>query len=178
LFSQGAACILVLEEYQHAIKRGATIYAEVIDFQSNSDAYNIVQMDPSGAQIKRLLGKLKQSGRIDYINAHGSGTLANDAIEAEAIEEVFGSKEHQPFINSTKGILGHTLGASGALETAVTALSIKESKLHGNRVPDPRENLNLTENSTEADINIAISTSYGFGGHNAGIVLKKCGRNG
>lgn len=178
LFSQGAACILVLEEYEHAVKRGAAIYAEVIDFQSNSDAYNIVQMDPSGVQIKRLLGNLKQAGRIDYINAHGSGTLANDAIEAEAIEEVFGSREHQPFINSTKGILGHTLGASGALETAVTALSIKESKLHGNRVPDPRENLNLTDNSTEADINIAISTSYGFGGHNAGIALKKCGRNG
>lgn len=175
LFSQGAACILVLEEYQRALKRGASIYAEIIDFQSNSDAYNIVQMEPSGAQIKQLLRNLKQGRHIDYINAHGSGTLANDAIEAEAISEVFGPKEHQPYINSTKGILGHTLGASGALETAVTALSIKESKLHSNRVPDPRENLNLIDKSMDADVNIAISTSYGFGGHNAGIALKKCG---
>jgi len=178
LFSQGAACILVLEEYAHAIKRGAPIYAEIIDFQSNSDAHNIVQMDPSGVQIKRLLHALKQNGHIDYINAHGSGTLVNDAIEAEAIAEVFGSKEDQPYINSTKGVLGHTLGASGALETAVTALSIKESKLHGNCVPDPRENLNLTDKSTDAEVNIAVSTSYGFGGHNAGIVLRKCGRDG
>jgi 3-oxoacyl-[acyl-carrier-protein] synthase II len=173
LFSQGAACILVLEEYQHAINRGAPIYAEIIDFQSNSDAYNIVQMDPSGTQIKQLLHNLKQGHHIDYLNAHGSGTLVNDDIEAEAIAEVFGPKERQPYINSTKGILGHTLGASGALETAVTALSIKKSQVHGNSVPDPRENLNLVDKSIEAEVNVAISTSYGFGGHNAGIMLKK-----
>ncbi|MDP2924461.1 MAG: hypothetical protein Q8O30_12220 [Candidatus Omnitrophota bacterium] len=94
-------------------------------------------------------------------------------MEAEAIVEVFGPKERQPYINSTKGILGHTLGASGALETAVTALSIKRSQVHGNNVPDPRENLNLVDKSIEAEVNVAISTSYGFGGHNAGIVLKK-----
>lgn len=174
LFSQGAACVLVLEEYQCAIKRRAPIYAEIIDFQSNSDAYNIVQMDPSGAQIKQLLGALKKNGRIDYINAHGSGTPANDVIEAEAIAEVFGPKQQQPYVNSTKGILGHALGASGALEAAVTALSIKESKLHGNRVPDPRENLNIIGDSIQTEVNIAISTSYGFGGHNAGIALRKC----
>ncbi|MBF0523136.1 MAG: beta-ketoacyl-[acyl-carrier-protein] synthase family protein [Candidatus Omnitrophica bacterium] len=174
LFSQGAACVLVLEEYEHAIRRGANIYAEIIDFQSNSDAYNIVQMDLSGVQIKRLLQKFKAHGHIDYLNAHGSGTMTNDAIEAEAIIEIFGSRENQPYINSTKGILGHTLGASGALETAVTALAIRESKIHSNRVPAPRENLNLPENSMDADINIAISTSYGFGGHNAGIALRKC----
>jgi 3-oxoacyl-[acyl-carrier-protein] synthase II len=175
LFSQGGACILVLEEYQHAIKRGAPIYAEIIDFQSNSDAYNIVQMDPAGAQIKQLLHNLKQGRRIDYLNAHGSGTLVNDSIEAEAIVEVFGAKECQPYINSTKGILGHTLGASGALELAVTALSIKKSQVHGNNILDPRENLNLVDTSIEAEVNTAISTSYGFGGHNAGIVLKKTG---
>lgn len=177
LFSQGAACILVLEEYQHAIKRGVPIYAEVIDFQSNSDAHNIVQMEPSGAQIKQLLHNLNQGRHIDYLNAHGSGTLVNDDIEADAIAEVFGSKEHQPYINSTKGILGHTLGASGALETAVTALSIKKSQVHGNRVPFPRENLNLVDKSIETEVNMAISTSYGFGGHNAGIVLKKHGHD-
>lgn len=173
LFSQGAACILVLEEYEHAIKRDAQIYAEIIDFQSNSDAYNIVQIDPSGTQIKKMLNDLKQDHHIDYLNAHGSGTVVNDDIEAEAIAEVFGPKEHQPYINSTKGILGHTLGASGALETAVTALSIKESQIHGNSVPDARENLNLVDKSIHTQVNMAISTSYGFGGHNAGIVLKK-----
>ncbi|MFH1876189.1 MAG: beta-ketoacyl-[acyl-carrier-protein] synthase family protein [Candidatus Omnitrophota bacterium] len=173
LLSQGAACILVLEEYQHAINRGAPMYAEIIDFQSNSDAYNIVQMDPAGTQIKQLLRNLMHGQRIDYLNAHGSGTLGNDGIEAEAIAEVFGPKERQPYINSTKGILGHTLGASGALETAVTALSIRKAQVHGNSVPDPRENLNLVDKSIESEVNIAISTSYGFGGHNAGIVLKK-----
>lgn len=173
LFSQGAACILVLEEYQHAINRGADIYAEIIDFQSNSDAHNIVQMEPAGTRIKKLLQNLKQDRHVDYLNAHGSGTSVNDSIEAEAIAEVFGSIERQPYINSTKGILGHTLGASGALETAVTALSIKKSLVHGNNVPDPRDNLNLVKKSTEADVNVAMCTSYGFGGHNAGIVLKK-----
>ncbi|MFC1806868.1 beta-ketoacyl-[acyl-carrier-protein] synthase family protein [Candidatus Omnitrophota bacterium] len=173
LFSQGAACILVLEEEQHALKRGTPIYAEIVDFQSNSDAFNIVQMEPSGCQIKKLLDRLKQDRRIDYLNAHGSGTLANDAIESEAIAEVFGPKSDQPLVNSTKGILGHTLGASAALETAVTALTIKESKIHGNSVPEPRENLNLVDKSIESEVNMAISTSYGFGGHNAGIVLKK-----
>jgi len=173
LFSEGAACILVLEDYEHAIKRGASIYAEIVDFQSNSDAFNIVQMDPSGRQIIQLLHRLKRNGHIDYLNAHGSATPANDTIEAGAIVDVFGSKQEQPFINSTKGILGHTFGASGALETAVTALSIKESKLHGNDVPDPRENLNLIRKSIKAKVDLAICTSYGFGGHNAGIVLKK-----
>jgi len=173
LFSQGAACIIVLEEYDHAIKRGAKIYAEIINFQSNSDAHNIVQMDPSGLQIKKLLKDLKQDYHIDYLNAHGSGTLANDSIEAQAIVDVFGDKGNQPYVNSTKGILGHTLGASGALEIAVSALSMKESKVHGNRVPDARDNLNLIDKSMEVDVNMAISTSYGFGGHNAGIVLRK-----
>ncbi len=173
LFSQGASCILVLEEHEHAVKRGAQIYAEVMDFQSNSDAYNIVQMESSGDQIQQLLNDLKQDRRIDYLNAHGSGTLVNDDIEANAMVKVFGPKEKQPFINSTKGIVGHTLGASGALEAAVTALSIKRSKLHGNNIPDPRENLNLVGETLEANLNVAISTSYGFGGHNAGIVLKK-----
>jgi 3-oxoacyl-[acyl-carrier-protein] synthase II len=174
LFSQGAACLLVLEEYQHARERGANIYAEIADFQSNSDAYNIVQIDPSGVQIKQLLRSLKGDHTIDYLNAHGSGTPLNDSIEAEAIAEIFGSKEHQPLINSTKGILGHTLAASGALETAVTAVAIKESKLHGNNIPDPMENLNLVHQYFQTEVKYAMSTSYGFGGHNAGILLKKC----
>lgn len=173
LFAQGAACVLVLEEYQHALNRGAAIYAELADFQSNSDAHNIVQMDPSGAQIRRLLRDLKQGQTIDYLNAHGSGTAVNDSIEADAIAAIFGPRADQPYVNSTKGILGHTLGASGALEIAVTALAIKASRVHGNGVADPRENLNLVPTSIEAEVNTAISTSYGFGGHNAGVLLRK-----
>lgn len=173
LFNEGAGCILVLEELALAKKRGAVIYAEISDYQANSDAFNIVQMDGSGKQIIQLLSKLAQGLKIDYINAHGTATVANDEIEARVIQEVFGDQREQPLINSTKGILGHSIGASGAVEAAVTALSIYQGKVHGNIVDHPMDNLNLVLESREAEINYGISASYGFGGHNGAILLKR-----
>ncbi|HAN09670.1 MAG TPA: beta-ketoacyl-[acyl-carrier-protein] synthase family protein [Clostridiales bacterium] len=175
LFNEGASCVIILEEIESAINRGATIYAEVCDYQSNSDAHNIVQMNEQGDSIKKLLSELSSGKKIDYLNAHGTGTILNDRIEAKIIRDVFGDKDSQPLINSTKGILGHSIGASGAIEIGVTALSIKNKIVHGNFITDPIENLNLPLENIEVDINYAISTSYGFGGHNAGILLKSVG---
>lgn len=171
LFNEGAGCILVLEEMEAAKNRGADIYAEICGYESNSDGYNIVQMDKSGEAISSLLQKLVKGREIQYLNAHGTGTVLNDGIEAAVINKTFG--DNQPYINSSKGILGHSIGASGALEAAITAFSIKNSKIHGNLLMDPIDNLNLVEESTKANIEFALSTSYGFGGHNSGLLFKK-----
>lgn len=173
LFNEGAGCVLVLEELESARKRGANIYAEIVDFESCSDAYSIIQLDPTGDSITGLLQKITQGIKVDYLNAHGTGTSANDDIEAKVIQRVFGAESTQPFINSTKGILGHSIGASGALEVALTALSIKESIVHGNLTSDPMDNLNLPLETFATPIDYALSASYGFGGHNALILLKR-----
>ncbi|WHH59477.1 beta-ketoacyl-[acyl-carrier-protein] synthase family protein [Petroclostridium sp. X23] len=173
LFNEGAGCMLILEELQSAKKRGARIYAEIIGYECSSDAYNIVQMDPSGENILKLYNKISNGYKIDYINAHGTGTVLNDDIEAKIIQTIFGDKESQPYINSTKGIIGHSIGASGAIEAAVTAMSIKHSVIHGNLTEYPLDNLNLPLSSFNKDINYALSASYGFGGHNALLLFKK-----
>ncbi|MCK4260314.1 MAG: beta-ketoacyl-[acyl-carrier-protein] synthase family protein [Halanaerobiales bacterium] len=177
LFNEGAGCVLVLEELQTALKRGADIYAEIVEYECSSDAYNIVQMEPSGENIEILFKKLTNDIKIDYINAHGTATISNDDIEAKVIQSVFGDRNSQPYINSTKGILGHSVGASGAIEAAVVAMSIKHSKIHGNLTIEPMDNLNLPLESVDSEIKYAISSSYGFGGHNALILFKRFDEN-
>lgn len=171
LYAEGGGCILVLEELSHAKKRQAKIYAEVLNYHSNSDAYNIVHIEPNGEQILSLIKNLIGNDKIDYLNTHGTATLTNDEIEAKVIIQQFGSVENQPFLNSTKGILGHTIGGSGAIEAAVTALSIATGKIHGNTADDPIKNLNLVTQTMDRQISKAVSVSYGFGGHNAGLLL-------
>ncbi|MCK4360725.1 MAG: beta-ketoacyl-[acyl-carrier-protein] synthase family protein [Bacteroidales bacterium] len=173
LFSEGAGCILLLEELESAQQRGADIYAEIINYECSSDAYNIVQIEKSGALIKKLLNKIIGTNKIDYFNTHGTATLLNDEVEYNIIKEVFGNKSNQPVINSTKGILGHSIGASGAIEVAVTALSIKNSKVHANVSEDTFEDMNLADEAIDTNIDYALTASYGFGGHNAAILLKK-----
>ncbi|MBU8892544.1 MAG: beta-ketoacyl-[acyl-carrier-protein] synthase family protein [Bacteroidales bacterium] len=173
LFAEGGGCILILEELEMAKSRGAKIYAEIVDYQSNSDAHNIVQVQESGEQIAKLLKSVIGSHKIDYLNTHGTGTELNDKVEQKVIKEIFGNKENQPIVNSTKSILGHTIGASGALEIAVTALSIKNSKIHANLSDNNFDDLNLATKTVDMEINYALKTSYGFGGHNAAILLKK-----
>lgn len=177
LFNEGAGCVLVLEELQSAQKRGAGIYAEIVGYECSSDAYSIVQMDPSGANMISLFQKITNGIKVDYINAHGTATVANDQIEAKVIQNIFGDKETQPYINSTKGILGHSIGASGAIEAAVAAISIKDSRIHGNLTSEPMDNLNLPLESIDTQIKYAINASYGFGGHNALILLKRFSEN-
>ncbi len=173
LFAEGGGCILILEELEMAQSRGAKIYAEIVDYQSNSDAHNIVQVQESGEQIAKLLKSVISSHKIDYLNTHGTGTELNDKVEQKVIKEIFGNKENQPIVNSTKSILGHTIGASGALEIAVTALSIKNSKIHANLSDNNFDDLNLATETVDMEIDYALKTSYGFGGHNAAILLKK-----
>jgi 3-oxoacyl-[acyl-carrier-protein] synthase II len=173
LFAEGGACLLVLEELQHAWQRHAPIYAEITDFRANSDAFSPVQLESEGKQITRLLGELSAGRKIDYLNAHGTGTLANDQVEAKAIQSVFGDHARQPWINSTKGILGHTLGASGAIEAAVTALSVARGSIHPNLTENPMPELNLPLDPVEGPLENALSVSYGFGGHNGGLLLSR-----
>ena len=164
---------MILESLEHALFRKAPIYAEIIDFAACSDAVNIIQMQKEGTQITSLLRAISNGPPIDYLNAHGTGTVPNDEIEAKAIQAVFGDLRQQPLINSTKGILGHTLGASGAIEAAVAALSIKQNKVHGNLTQDPIDNLNLPIEPVETPVATALSVSYGFGGHNGALLLGK-----
>jgi 3-oxoacyl-[acyl-carrier-protein] synthase II len=173
LFAEGGGCIMILEELSHAEKRNARIYAEILGYQANSDACNIVHMEPDGRQILALLHNLIGDGRIDYLNAHGTATPTNDGIEAKVIGECFGDAAEQPVINSTKGILGHTIGASGAIEAAVTAMSLATGVIHRNLADNPIQNLNLASKTIYRPIDRAATVSYGFGGHNAGLLLGK-----
>lgn len=170
LFNMGAGCALVLEELEHARHRGARIYAEMAGYACNTSGGSIVQM-PEDITALRQLFEIAGDCRVDYFNAHGTGTEQNDRIEAELIRSLWGGS--QPFINSTKGIIGHSIGASGALEAAVTALSIHAGRVHGNLTGDVLEDLNCPTDSRRLDIDCALSASYGFGGHNALLMMRR-----
>lgn len=173
LFAEGGGCILILERLDKALARGADIYAEIEGYESCSDAYNLVQIEPTGTQIKKMLATLRGDQKIDYFNVHGTATTLNDEFEQLLVKDVFGKESDQPLVNSTKGTLGHTIGASGAIEAAVTAMSLKYSKVHRNESEDNFEGINLVTESRAADIKTALSASYGFGGHNAALLMKK-----
>ena len=115
LFNEGAGCVLVLEELQSALQRGAGIYAEIVGYECSNEAYSIIQMNPSGENIAGLFQKITKGIKVDYINAHGTATVANDEIEAKIIQNLFGDKNTQPYINSTKGILGTVLAPAEQL---------------------------------------------------------------
>ena len=176
LFSKGASATLVLESLEHAQKRNANILAEIVGFEESFDGYNMVSGDPSGVYIEEMLEKLLSESNIeakdvDYINAHGTGTLKNDEVEAEIFEKIFGNKVA---INSTKSLLGHTIAASGIIEAIVTMLSMRDKKIHKNNgLINPIKNLNFVRETTDVSIEYALSTSYAFGGHNAALLFKR-----
>ncbi len=176
LFSDGASGALVLESLEHAKKRNATILAEVVGFEESFDGFNMVSGDPSGKYIEEMIEKLLSNADveakdIDYINAHGTGTHKNDAIEAEIFEKLFGNKVA---INSTKSLLGHSIAASGSIEAIVTVLSIRDQKVHkNNALVDPISDLNFVPKESFLDIEYALSNSYAFGGHNGALLFKK-----
>ncbi|GHU54307.1 3-oxoacyl-[acyl-carrier-protein] synthase 2 [Clostridia bacterium] len=179
ILSEGAG-ILLLEEYEHAKARGAKIYAEVSGYGTTCDAYHMTSPSPTGesaATAMRLaLGDIPVEN-LTYINAHGTSTSLNDKYETTAIKVAFGEHAKKIKINSTKSMTGHLLGAAGAVEAIVTALSIKNSLIHktvGYVVPDEECDLDYCVNgNVETQINAAISNSLGFGGHNASICLTK-----
>ena len=172
LYSEGGGCCLILEELEHAKARGARIYAEITGYCCNSDGYHITGMPEYPENAIKLVKSLSDK-KIDYYNAHGTGTNLNDSAESQLIKSIWG--EEQPMINTTKGIMGHTFSASGAIETAICAYSIYNQMVHGNLLKTPIEGLNLIKESTKTEINTAITASFGFGGHNAAIRLERIG---
>ena len=181
VMSEGSA-VVVVEELEHAKKRGAKIYAEVIGYGTTSDAYHITSPDPEGTGAARAMERaINDAGikveDVDYINAHGTSTHLNDSTETKAIKLVFKDKSKDLMISSTKGNTGHLLGAAGALEAIICAKAIKDGIIPPTinyKVKDEECDLNIVPNKPiKKDIKIAMSNSLGFGGHNASIILKK-----
>jgi 3-oxoacyl-[acyl-carrier-protein] synthase II len=174
--------ILVLEELEHALARGAKIYAEIAGYGATCDAYHITAPAPGGeGGARAMLMAIKDANitpdKIDYINAHGTSTPMNDKNETMSIKKVFGDYAYKVKINSTKSMVGHSLGAAAGIEGVVCCKSIENAKIHPTinlTVPDPECNLDYTTNGAEdLDINYALSNSLGFGGHNGVIIFKK-----
>jgi 3-oxoacyl-[acyl-carrier-protein] synthase II len=179
ILSEGAG-ILVLEELEHARRRRANIYAEVLGVGSTADAYHITAPHPEGAGAARAMQNALKDARlnvddIDYVNAHGTSTELGDAAETGAIKRVFGSHARKLAISSTKSMIGHLLGASGGVELMACALSIKTGVIHPTinyQTPDPACDLDYVPNTArETRVRRAISNSFGFGGHNCCLVV-------
>jgi len=172
--------ILVLEEYEHAVKRGAHIYAEVIGFGMSGDAYHIVAPSPHGkgaalAMRKALEDAKIATSKVGYINAHGTSTIMNDIYETEAIKAVFGEYAKQLMVSSTKSSTGHLLGAAGGVEAVFSALAIDKSVLPPTinlDNPDPQCDLDyIPKTARRVKIDVAMSNSFGFGGTNAVLLF-------
>ncbi len=176
LFSQGGAAVLVLEEFRHAVERGAPILAEIIGFAESFDAHSMMSLEPGGEQIERMIRSALSdagihAGDVDYVNAHGTGTQNNDAIEAKVLRRVFGKSV---LVNATKSLTGHVIGGSGALEALICAFSLKHQTTHAClNLEDPVEDLNFVQSVQPRELSVAISQSFAFGGHNAGIVMRR-----
>ncbi|MEC9289667.1 MAG: beta-ketoacyl-ACP synthase II [Chloroflexota bacterium] len=179
--SEGSV-IMVLESLEHAIGRGANILAELAGFGSTSDAGHPVQPEGSGvsaaAAMHMALNDAQVSlNQVDYINAHGTSTPLNDALETVAIKRLFGDLAHKIPISSTKSMIGHSLGAAGSLDAAACVKTITEAAIHPTvnyDVPDPECDLDYVPNqSRAADVQVALSNAFGFGGQNACLVFRK-----
>jgi beta-ketoacyl-acyl-carrier-protein synthase II len=181
VLGEGAA-LFVLEELEHAQKRGAHIYAEILGAASSSDAYHAVAPDPTGqGPMRAMRWALADAGlppeAIDYINAHGSSTVANDGAETSAIKRVFGDHAYRLCISGTKSMIGHTLGAAGAIEALATVMTVCSDMVHptiNHEVPDPDCDLDYVPNvARQRRVDIALSNSFGFGGQNACLIVGK-----
>ncbi|MBQ8337295.1 MAG: beta-ketoacyl-ACP synthase II [Bacteroidaceae bacterium] len=185
VMGEGAAC-LILEEYEHAVKRGAKIYAEIVGTGLTADAYHITSPHPEGEGAYNVMkAALDEAGLVpedvDYINVHGTSTYAGDIAEAKAIKNLFGEHAYKLNISSTKSMTGHLLGAAGALEAMFSVLAINNdivpptiNHAEGDDDPDIDYGMNFTFNKAQKrSVNVAISNTFGFGGHNACIAFKK-----
>jgi len=185
VMGEGAGC-LVLEELEHALARGANILCEVVGGGMSADAYHLTATHPEGVGavlvMKRALKDAEMSPEdIDYINVHGTSTPVGDISESKAIKEVFGEQAFKLNISSTKSMTGHCLGAAGAVEAIITVLSVVNDIVPptinftaGDEDPDIDYNLNFTFNKAQKrTVNAALSNTFGFGGHNASVIVKK-----
>ncbi len=177
--------ILIMESEAHAKARGARIYAEVIGYGSSADAYNMVAphnegrgaVDAMSMALRKAAAYGVQPTEIDYVNAHGTSTRLNDVIETKAIKQMFGDHAYKMQISSTKSMTGHLLSGAGAIETIICAKTIQEGIIPPTinlENPDPECDLNYTPlTAQEADVRVTLSNSFGFGGHNACIMLRR-----
>ena len=185
VMGEGAG-ILILEELEHAKARGAKIYAEMVGAGMSADAYHITATHPEGLGAKLVMERaLKDAGMkpedVDYINVHGTSTHVGDISEAKAIKEVFGDAAYKLNISSTKSMTGHLLGAAGAVEAMISVLAVKNdivpptiNHAEGDEDPEIDYNLNFTFNKAqEREVRVALSNTFGFGGHNASVIFKK-----
>ena len=185
VMGEGAG-ILILEELEHAKARGAKIYAEMVGAGMSADAYHITATHPEGLGAKLVMERaLKDAGLkpedVDYINVHGTSTHVGDISEAKAIKEVFGDAAYKLNISSTKSMTGHLLGAAGAVEAMISVLAVKNdivpptiNHAEGDEDPEIDYNLNFTFNKAqEREVRVALSNTFGFGGHNASVIFKK-----
>lgn len=182
VMGEGAGAI-ILEELEHAKARGAKIYAELIGYGSTTDAYHITSPSPDGegganAMARALRNANIKPEEVDYINAHGTSTHLNDAIETKAIKTTFGEHAKKLMVSSTKGNTGHLLGGAGVLEAIISVKAINDSLVPPTinyKVKDEECDLDIVPNEPrKADIKVAMSNSLGFGGHNATIIVRKC----
>jgi 3-oxoacyl-[acyl-carrier-protein] synthase II len=179
--AEGGA-VMVLERLDKALDRGARIHAEVLGYAANSDAFHMAAPDPEGAGAIRVMRwALENAGvspsEIDYINAHGPGTVVGDPVETKAIKVLFGEHAYQVPISSTKSMVGHPLGGAGAIEAMACAKTITEGVIHPTinyEVPDPECDLDYVPNvARQADVRTTLSNSFGLGGQNACLVLRR-----
>lgn len=181
VMGEGAG-ILILEEFEHAKKRGAQILAEVVGYGNTADAYHITAPDPEGDGAIRAIKNAVSEAKIGddeeiYINAHGTGTHLNDAMETKAIKAVFGKRAYDLHVSSTKSMTGHMMGATGAVEAIASVMALKDGVIPptiGYKEADEECDLDYTVNkAANVQVDYAISTSLGFGGHNACIAFKR-----
>ena len=181
VMGEGAG-VLVLEELEHAKKRGAKIYCEIVGYGNTADAHHLTSPSPGGEGAARCMKMALRTGGLNltdvsYINAHGTSTPQGDVCETQAIKTVFGDHARQLVVSSTKGATGHMLGAAGAVEMAACALAIKNSIVPPTinlQNPDPECDLDYVPNTArEMPVNVIVNNSFGFGGHNSTIAAKK-----
>ncbi|WP_100487470.1 beta-ketoacyl-ACP synthase II [Sporolactobacillus pectinivorans] len=181
VMGEGAGVVL-LESLDSALERGAHIYAEVVGYGATSDAFHITRPDPEGAgAVRSMKMALENAGlsasQVDYINAHGTSTAANDSTETKAVKDVFGDEAYHMAISSTKSMTGHLLGASGGVEAIFTIKAIEDGIVPPTinyETPDEDCDLNyVTNGAIKKNVSVAMSNSFGFGGHNATLVFKK-----
>ena len=174
--------IVILEELEHAVSRGAPIYAEIVGYGATGDAYHLTAPAPEGEGAQRAMRRAMQDARlspaeIDYINAHGTSTPANDLNETKAIKAVFGEYASKVNVSSTKSMTGHMLGAAGAVEFIIGALAVRDCVVPPTinyQTPDPELDLNYTPNAAvNRPVRTVLSNSFGFGGHNVTLAIKR-----
>jgi 3-oxoacyl-[acyl-carrier-protein] synthase II len=181
VMGEGAG-IVVLEELEHARARGATIYGEIVGYGATGDAYHLTAPAPDGEGAQRAMKRAMRDAKLEpadiqYINAHGTSTPANDLNETRAIKAVFGDYAQSINVSSTKSSTGHMLGAAGAVEFVITTLAVRDGVIPPTinyEFPDPELDLNYTPNvAVTRDVTAALSNSFGFGGHNVSLAVRR-----